>query len=74
MTSRTSRKKLKKAWGWEASVVRCANCGKFKKPQTVLLNSLPTYIPPRCKLGDFITKPEACCDKHTQLESEADHG
>ena len=63
--------KLRKEWGYETSVARCCNCVHYRKPGSFLKNSQPTEHPPMCKLGMFMTRPNACCDKWVDAGADA---
>lgn len=54
---------LRKLWHYATSVPRCINCAHFRKPGAFLRDSLPVTSPPMCKAGDFVTRPNAICDK-----------
>ena len=55
---------LRKLWNYETSAARCLNCAHYRKPGTFLRNSLPVKSPPICTAGDFLTRPNAVCDKY----------
>ena len=55
----------RRAWNYETNVPRCENCAHYRKPGTFLRDSLPRTSPPQCKLGEFIVKPTAVCDRWT---------
>jgi len=53
----------RKKWGYETDAPRCSNCSQYRKSGVFLVDSLPRKSPAMCKLGAFVTRPNACCDK-----------
>jgi hypothetical protein len=54
------------AIGWEGSTPRCRTCIHCRNEKTMLnrqTTRLPVVIiPPVCRRGKFVTRPEAVCD------------
>lgn len=56
------RQKVLQRIDYEASVPRCANCKHFAAEGLILFNSLPHYVPDRCKLHNVRVEKAGVCN------------
>ena len=55
--------------GYEKNPPRCASCERYRAP---LHASLPgaVYVPPFCRLGNFVVVPHGICDRWLGQDGE----
>lgn len=56
-----SRQKVLKAIDYDASVPRCASCKHFRTEALMLFNSLPHFVPDRCRLHNIRVEKAGVC-------------
>lgn len=59
-----------KAVNYEDDAPRCASCKAFRKAGTILINSLPTPVKPKCMKHGFLAKAQGCCDSWHSKDGE----
>ncbi len=66
---------LRKAWGYEGSVPRCANCKSFKQSVIRLTtNSQTVRTNEHCSAGGFTISKNGLCDRWTGIDGSALEG